>query len=135
MQPTKKLTVVLRDLVALLDDESARNPEFAARLDVVLAGLPDQRGKSRRSQKSLKLGADVLDVFAALQKQGETEFRFWLRSLDVPTLKAVIKANGFDPAKTSHRWAEPDKFVALVADQTAARLKRGYAFLPPKADT
>jgi hypothetical protein len=47
-------------------------------------------------------------------------------------LKAIVKANGFDPGKTSQRWTEPDKYVELIADQTAARLRRGSAFLTPK---
>ncbi len=134
MQSTKKLTAVLRDLVALLDDESARNPDFAGRLETVLAGLPHRFGKTRDVLKSAKSVVPTPDVFSALQEKGETEFRFWLRSLDVPTLKAIIKANGFDTAKASRRWTDPDKFVALVGDQTVTRLKRGSAFLPPKKD-
>jgi hypothetical protein len=65
--------------------------------------------------------------------KGEEEFRFWLRSLDLRTLKTIIKINGFDPAKASQRWRDLDKFVALIAEQTAARLRRGSAFLPAKA--
>jgi hypothetical protein len=75
----------------------------------------------------------VPDVFASLQEKGDEEFRFWLRTLDLPTLRAVVKQNGFDPARVSQRWKDTDKFIALVHDQTQARLKRGSAFLPPKA--
>ena len=132
MQSTKKLTVVLRDLVALLEDESARNPAFAQSLEDVLAGLPSRAGRPSRRFKSSKPLPPAPDVFAALQEKGESEFRFWVRSLDVPTLKSIIKANGFDPGKASQRWTDQDKFVALVADQTVARMKRGSAFLSPK---
>ena len=76
----------------------------------------------------------VPDVFAAMQEKGEGEFRFWLRSLDIATLKAIVKKNGFDPAKVSTRWTEPDKFVVLIAEQLVARLKRGSAFLPTKSE-
>jgi hypothetical protein len=134
MQSTKKLTGVLRDLVALLEEEAARNPDFAGRLETILATLPPRDRKAPRSARPTADVANVPDVFLELQNKGETELRFWLRSLDTATLKAIIKINGFDPAKASKRWTDPDKFVALVADQTIARMKRGSAFLPAKTD-
>jgi hypothetical protein len=72
------------------------------------------------------------NVFAIHQEKGEEEFRFWLRSLNLRVLKAIVKTNGFDPGKASQRWTEPDKFVELIAEQTAARLRRGSAFLTAK---
>ena len=131
MQPTQKLTTALRDLLALVDEEAARNPEFAAKLDSLMAALPARPARPPRPPKP---AVSFPDVFAALQEKGESEFGFWLRTLDIPTLKAVIRANGFDPAKASQRWTDPDKFVALVMDQTVARMKRGSAFLPPKTE-
>ena len=133
MQSTKKLTLVLRDLVTLLEEESSRNPAFAASLDTLLDGLPSRSGRHTRAAKSPKVTLNVPDVFVVFQDKGEMEFRFWVRSLDVPTLKAIIKANGFDAAKASHRWTDPDKFAVLVADQTIARMKRGSGFLTPKS--
>ena len=72
-------------------------------------------------------------MFEIQREKGEDEFRFWLRSLDLHLLKAIVKANGFDPGKNSQRWSEPDKFADLIAEQTAARLRRGSAFLTPKS--
>jgi hypothetical protein len=131
MQPTKKLTSILRDLLALVDDEAARNPDFATKLEAIMAELPARPARPPRLPKT---DVSIPDVFAALQEKGEAEFGFWVRTLDVPTLKAVIRANGFDPAKASQRWSDPDKFVGLVVEQTMARLKRGSSFLPPKSD-
>lgn len=134
MQPTQKLSKVLRELVGLLEDEAAHNPAFAARLESITAELPARSG--RRARKSNRT-ANILalpDVLAVFQEKGPEEFGFWLRSLDLPTLKAIIKRNGFDPAKASRRWTEPDKFIALIAEQTPARLKRGSAFLTPKSE-
>jgi hypothetical protein len=132
MQPTKKLTPFLRDLLALVDDEANRNPEFAAKLNALMAELPS---RSARPPRPPKIAVSVPDVFAALQQKGESEFAFWVRTLDIPTLKAIIRANGFDPAKASQRLTDLDKFARLVIDQTAARMKRGSAFLPPKSET
>ncbi len=131
MQPTKKLTPILRDFLALVDDEATRNPEFAAKLEAIMAELPARPVRPPRLPKS---AVSIPDVFAVLQEKGEVEFGFWVRTLDIPTLKAVIRSNGFDLAKTSQRWTDPDKFAKLVVDQTMARMKRGSAFLPPKSD-
>ena len=76
----------------------------------------------------------MVDVFAAFEECGEEEFHFWLRTLDVPTLKVVIQYNGLDPGKVGVRWSDKDKFIALIVEQTLARRKRGTAFLPPKAE-
>lgn len=135
MQPGQKLTRTLRALVDLVEEEAAQNPVFAQRLEAIVSELPGS-GTSKKSSKP-KNSAEIVDtpdVLAVFQEKGETEFRFWLRDLDLLTLKAIVKANGFDPGKNSQRWTEPDKFIALIAEQTAARLRRGSTFLPPKAD-
>jgi hypothetical protein len=129
MQVTNKLTPLLRSLVALLEDEAANNPQFAAKLDAVLNGMPGRPKKARGPQLD---PSTVPDVFAALDAKGETEFGFWLRTLDLPTLKAIIKLNGFDPGKASLRWKDADKLVGLAFTQALGRSTRGSAFLRPK---
>jgi len=122
MQRTQTLTKLFKQLADLVAEEADANPAFAAKLDAILAPLP---------KKAPAKAATAPDVFAEFEAKGADEFPFWLRSLDVPTLKAIVKANGFDPAKKSTRWKEPDKFVPLIVEQVQARLKRGSAFLTP----
>ena len=134
MQPGQKLTDTLRALVDLVEEEAARNPSFAQRLEAIVAELPDSGARKKSSKpKGSAENVDVPDVLLALQEKGEAEFRFWLRDFDLVTLKAIVKANGFDPGKNSQRWTEPDKFIALIAEQTAARLRRGSSFLPQRS--
>jgi len=132
MQPTQKLANAFRRLLAIVEEEAARNPSFAERLAEINASLPDKPASGSARRKPAVPSEPPPDVFAAYREKGEEEFRFWLRSLNLRLLKAVIKANGFDPGKVSQRWTEPDKFVELIAEQTAARLRRGSAFLTPK---
>jgi hypothetical protein len=135
MQSTKKLIHALRDLLKIVEEEADQNPIFASRLEAIAAELPSKFGRNTSIGKTATRSAIIApDVFAALQEKGEQEFRFWLRSLDIIILKKIIKINGFDPAKVSARWTEPDKFVALIVEQSVARLKRGSAFLPAKAE-
>ncbi len=131
MQPTQKLATAFRNLLALVEDEARQNPAFAERLEAISAELP--AGSVKRSKRrKLAMPSEIPDVVSAFQEKGEQEFRFWLRSLSLRVLKSVVKVNGFDPGKNSQRWTEPDKFVELIADQTAARLRRGSAFLVAK---
>jgi len=127
MQPTQKLTSILRRLLELVEAEAGRNPSFAAELEELTAPLPSK--KPSKKEKDPKAKIEVPDVFSALQEKGAQEFSFWIRSFDLPTLKAIVKANGFDVAKASQRWTDPDKFVSLIAEQAAAQLRRGSAFL------
>jgi hypothetical protein len=134
MQSTQKLTRALRELLKLIEEEAGRNPNFSSRLEEIVAELPSKEQRKTSKQKNATQSIAAPDIFAALQEKGEEEFRFWLRTLDVATLKTIIKKNGFDPAKASVRWTEPDKFVALIVEQAIARLKRGSAFLPAKTE-
>jgi len=131
MQSTKKLASAFRNLLALVEEEAERNPSFAARLEEISSSLMVSAKKDSRN-KPIGPTEATPNVFSVHQEKGEEEFRFWLRSLNLRVLKAIVKTNGFDPGKTSQRWTEPDKFVELIADQTAARLRRGSAFLTSK---
>ena len=96
MQPTKKLTPFLRDLIALVDDEATRNPEFAAKLEAIMAELPARPADRPRPPKT---AVTLPDVFGVLQgRKGEAEFRFWVRTRSQSRvsdlLKAIIRSNG-----------------------------------------
>ena len=130
MQATKKLARVLRDLVALLEEEAARRPEFAERLESIIARLPERGGQGGGARREESVA--VPDVVAEFQLRGEQEFRFWLRGFGLAVLKAIVRRNGFDPAKASQRWTEPDKFLDLINEQVKSRLSRGSAFLAPR---
>jgi len=129
MQRAKTLTRLLKQLAEVVAEEAEQNPAFAEKLDAILAPLPAAPANSKKSKLPTKAAPDV---YAELQSRGEEEFRFWLAGLGVPTLKAIVKANGFDPTKQSNRWSEPDKFVPLILEQVRARLKRGSAFMTPR---
>jgi len=132
MQLTKNLSCALRSLVALLEEEAAKNPDFARRLDLLMSELPAPSKKFSKP-KAPDPDMPIPDVFGAFEAKGEAEFPFWLRDFNITMLKSIVKVNGFDPGKISQRWSDPDKFVSLIVEQMVARLKRGSMFLPPKS--
>jgi hypothetical protein len=135
MRSTQKLKRMLRDLLMLVDEEAARNSSFADRLAAIMDDLSITADKKPARQRQDGPSEPVPDVLAVYQEKGADEFLHWLRSLDLTTLKAIVKTNGFDAGKASQRWKEPDKFADLILTQTAARLRRGSAFLPLKPST
>ena len=135
MPREQKLSSLLKGLGKLLEDEAESNPEFAARLERLLAPLrPSSETRKKNGNKSSR-AVVVPDVMAALEKQGEVEFRFWLRTFDLATLKAIVKSNGFDVTRASQKWTDPDKFLNLIFEQSTARLRRGSSFLPDSNNT
>jgi hypothetical protein len=128
MRKEKALVALLRDLVRLLADEAARNPEFGARLERLLEAVPERR--TTKPRKSTPVGAEALpDVHAEWTARGETDFRLWLREQPIPTIRAVIRAQDLDPTRRTAKWKDPEKLAGFVADSLRARLSRGSAFI------
>lgn len=69
-----------------------------------------------------------LDPFVVYRERGESALRETLGTLDVPALRAVVRAHRLDPARISARWTAPDRLIALIVQQVQARANIGRAF-------
>nr|AWL99398.1 hypothetical protein CIT40_04740 [Bradyrhizobium amphicarpaeae] len=118
---------LLRGLVDLLALEADRNPDFANRLDIVLNSLPAKIGRSPKALGASQENAP--DVYSKWEEIGETEFVLWLRALSKETLRAIIRANGFDPAGRTPKWKDVEKLSSFIEDSLRARLARGASFM------
>ena len=130
MSNSKTLVGILRGLAQLVEEEAEKSPDFAARLDAVLAPVRSRSQLTIREGKVRPRISNIPDVLTALEEKGEDEFKFWLRNYDISVLKSIIKANGFDVSRTSQKWKDPDKLQKLILEQASARLRRGSGFLP-----
>jgi hypothetical protein len=129
MHNKKPLIALLRGIVDLLADESARNPEFAARVDSLLSALPESKKARPSEQEKLKLLDSLPDIHAEWKARGEAEFRLWLRDRPVAELRAVIRREDLDPTRRTAKWKEPEKLANFIADGLSARSLRGSAFI------
>lgn len=127
MRKEKALIAFLTDLVALLAEEAARNPVFAARLDQLLAETPE-RETAMRKPRTAQVALPP-DLHGELQARGEQEFRHWLREQPADVLRASIRAHDLDPSRRTGKWKEAEKLADFIADALQARLARGSAFL------
>lgn len=128
MRKEKALVALLRNLVDLLAEEAARNPEFGARVERVLEAIPE-RPRAPRQSASTKSRVPPPDVHAEWSARGETGFRLWLREQPVPTIRAVIRAQDLDPTRRTVKWKDAEKLAGFIADNLRARLARGSAFI------
>jgi hypothetical protein len=72
--------------------------------------------------------APPLDPFAVLRQSGEHGLQQALASLDLASLKAIVRAYRLDPARISARWTTPERIIELIVEQALARLNHGRAF-------
>lgn len=128
MRKEKALIALLRGMVDLLTDESARNPEFAARLESVLSELPERKASAKKPAPP-KSPKQLPDIHAEWKARSELDFRIWLRDQPIPVLRAVIRAQDLDSTRRTVKWKEAQKLADFIADNLRARLSRGSAFI------
>lgn len=125
------------------------DPAFAEQLRAALAesglaaatGAP-ATGASARSRRAARNAAGAAnaattaisaadappDPFSVYRAQGEERLRATLDGLDLPTLRAIVRAHRLDPARISARWTTRERVIGLIVDQVKARANHGRAF-------
>lgn len=138
MQKLTPTFAALRDMLSFLENEALKSPAFAKRLQAALAPAASPKPKARTRHKLAKTNAEqagaTIAAYRNLAPAGGNEFHAWLSALDVPALRVIIKHEGLDPSKVTRSWKNHGRLVSLIFDCTALRMRRGSAFLPPKAN-
>ncbi|MBL8192138.1 MAG: hypothetical protein JNK38_29275 [Acidobacteria bacterium] len=128
MRKEKALMAMLRGLVDLLAEESARNPEFSSKLETLLSELPERKSTPKKAPAT-PLPEDLPDIHAEWNAREETDFRLWLRDQPIPVLRAVIRTEDLDATRRTAKWKEAEKLANFIADSLRARQSRGSAFI------
>ena len=128
MRKEKTLIRLLHGLVDLLAEESARNSEFASKLDTLLSELPEKKRASKRLP-AMSPPEHLPDIYEEWNARGEADFRLWLRDQPIPALRALIRAEDMDPTRRTSKWKEAEKLAEFIADSIRARQLRGSAFI------
>jgi hypothetical protein len=138
---TLNLRKALADIVQVVADEAARNPEFNRRLGEVLgfsstedeerlvrvrvsgigAGAASQRrSKSRRAPAVL----NPID----LASEGEEQLRRRLVTLTMDQLKDVVADYGMDPGRLVMKWKSAERVIDRIVELSMSRARKGDAF-------
>jgi len=128
MRKEKELINMLRGLIDLLAEESARNQDFAQRLDNLLSELPERKtGKKKPITKPSPV--QLPDIHAEWNARGDSDFRLWLKDQPVATLRAIIRAEDFDATRRTTKWKEAEKLSEFITDRLRDRQSRCSAFI------
>jgi len=122
---TRALVETLRAVASQIEANSA----LAAQL---LAG-PAKKSESGETAQTIshparEVVAPPLDPFAVLRQSGAQGLHEALASVDIGSLKAIVRAHRLDPARISARWTTPERIIELIVEQAQARLNHGRAF-------
>ncbi len=128
MRKEKALIDLLRGLVDLLAEESARNLEFSSKLEALLSELPEKKAKPKK-MSSAPLPTNMPDIHAEWNARDETDFRLWLCDQSIPVLRAIIRAEDMDATRRTAKWKEAEKLADFITDSLRARQSRGSAFI------
>lgn len=128
MRKEKTLIDLLRNLVHLLTEESARNPEFSSKLDILLSKLPEKKSTVKKTTRAIP-PEHLPDIHSEWNAREETDFRLWLREQPVPVLRAIVSAEDLDATRRSAKWKEAEKLANFIADSLRARQSSGSAFI------
>lgn len=137
MREEKILIRIFRKVTDLIGEEAARNPEFAAKVDAILAEIP-ARKKAAAKKSPKPHAAELPDMFTEWRARQQPDFVLWLRDQPRTVLIAEIKAHDFDPSNRTSKWKDTEKLAHFIAEQIRARTSRGASFLtanPPSTAT
>lgn len=133
------VSAFLRDLA----DRAQADPTLAAQLHAALresgllpaAPAPAAPSPARArgavsagATRPSALDAPALDPFAVLRAHGDSGLRSALDSLDITSLRQIVRQHRLDPARISARWSARDRVIALIVEQVRARADHGKAF-------
>lgn len=131
---------ILAKLAAAVSDEASRNPDFARRIEDILAAGGARRSKepSGATPKTSATGAKTgrrggrrpparLDP-VALAPSGEFAVRDALRPLELDLLLDIVAEYGMDPGKQVMKWKDRDRVIDRIVELSMSRATKGDAF-------
>jgi hypothetical protein len=125
------LKKTLNDLVRVVTDEAAKNPEFANRVEEAL-GITEKPAKQPASRSANRRAPAVLDPIE-LAREGEAALRAKLSDLSLEELKDIVSDYGMDPGKLVLKWKTPDRVIARIVEVSLGRVKKGEGFLASRS--
>lgn len=128
MREIKSFLNVLRDIIEVVEQEASQNTAFSNRLEAALKGA-----SKKPSVKDTDALGDLPDLFNEAKSRTDEALNAWLGTLDIPTLKGLIRKYDLDSSRRSSKWSDHQKFAKLIAEKVRARVRRGSAFLSTEA--
>jgi hypothetical protein len=129
VEPRTNEAQALVELLRAVASQVEADPALVSRLMAGPATTREHEAPTQTpSRPARELVAPPLDPFVMLRESGEQGLQEALVSLDLASLKAIVRAYRLDPARISARWTAPERIIELIVEQATARLNHGRAF-------
>ncbi|MGD0488630.1 MAG: hypothetical protein ABSB94_15735 [Syntrophorhabdales bacterium] len=118
-QVAKKVAGILRMLAKKVEDDPG-----------LVSGLKlDQIEMSAIQPKKRVVEVTIdFDVVQVVAEAGESVLRQRLETLDLQTLKGIVRQHGFDASKLAEKWRRKERLIDLIIERASARSDKGKVF-------
>jgi hypothetical protein len=127
MHTIKKLISTLRALDKLIEDESARNPDFSRKVHDIL-GQTKSLPKSSAKKSTQDTIPDVMGKYGEFDGD-EEKMRNWLARLGTPVCGKIIRKQRFAVGKNLKQYEDMNKLINIIIEGIKKRRNRGLAVL------
>ena len=136
---SRAIAAFLRGLAERVEQDAAFAATIATLLrESGLLAIDTGHASVRATARSLKAASaseqasqaqqEIPNPFTILRERGEDALRAALASLELATLRQIVRTHRLDPARISARWTTHERVVTLIVDQVRARANLGRAF-------
>ncbi|TVY08650.1 hypothetical protein [Paenibacillus cremeus] len=122
----------LASIFIKLAEKIEQDEQFAGWLfeGTCLIAEKSRKSKAGPGQSNEPVTAPMIpDVIAIFSKEGPDALRERLNGCELDTLREIVLANGWDPAKKVRKWKTKHKIVAYIVDTVSKQMSKGKAFL------
>lgn len=123
MSDEKEIARRIARILRLLAGKIEENPDMLRDMELIIRDIPSVSRKRKVEEHPIDF--DIFHVFA---EGGEHGLRRRLESVELKTLKGIIRQHGFDVSKLADKWRNKERLVNLVTERVAARSDKGKVF-------
>jgi len=130
MRSEKILVDLFKKFVSVVYEECNSNPEFAKKIDEVIAEIPMSKKSSSYKKKQDETVAEAIpELYNEWHARDEVDFTMWLLESTVPVLHATIRSYELDARKQAAKWKDAKKLADFIVDKLRTKVTRGSSFI------
>lgn len=124
MSNDKEIAKRVARILKVLAKKIEENPDTLRDLGLILGDIPTVNQKKKKTEEP-PIDFDIFQIFA---EGGEPALRQKLKTVELKTLKGIVRQQGFDPSKLAEKWRKKERLLNLIIERVSARSDKGRVF-------
>ncbi len=124
MSNDKEIAKRVAHILKVLAEKIEENPDTLRDLGLILGDIPTVNQKKKKTEEP-PIDFDIFQIFA---EGGEPALRQKLETLELKTLKGIVRQHGFDSSKLAEKWRKKERLLNLIIERVSARSDKGRVF-------